>query len=89
MTTFIGHVRKADIRADTISKRKDGTVVLRRGFFYKNGFTADQFVNHIMSKLIDYGMSARVVDSGEIWKPFNGGSTLANSSHWFVVLAEK
>ncbi len=89
MTTFIGHVRKADIRADTISKRKDGTVVLRRGFFYKHGFSADQFVNHIMSRLIDYGISARIVDSGEVWKAFKGGSTTANSSHWFVVLAEK
>jgi len=89
MTTFIGHVRKADIRADSISKRKDGTVVLRREFFYTNGFTADKFVDHIMSKLINYGVSARIVDSGEIWKPFRGGSTTANSSHWFVVLAEK
>lgn len=87
MTTFIGSIRKADIRADTISRRKNGTVILRRGFFYTSGFTADKFADHIISELAKIGTFASVVESGEIWKQFNGESA-ANSSHWFVVLAE-
>ena len=89
MTTFIGHVRKADIHADTISRRKDGTVILRRGFFYRSGWTPEKFSEYIMGRLFTAGISARVVESGEIWKPFKGGSTVARSSHWYVVIAEK
>lgn len=28
--------------------------------------------------------NAKIVDCGEVWKTFRGGSTVANSSHWFV-----
>ena len=89
MVTFIGNIRKANIRAESISKRKDGTVIIRRGFFYRNGYTAERFAEYIHKALATAGLSATIVDQGEIWKPFRGGGTVANSSHWFVALAEK
>ncbi len=89
MTTFIGHVRKVGLRAESISKRKDGTVIIRRGFFYRNGYSAEKFSDYVRSALATAGLSATIVDQGEIWKPFRGGSTVANSSHWYVALAEK
>lgn len=75
------------IMPDSISKRKDGMVVLRRGFFYRDNKTAESFANRVESALRSCTMPGSVIDSGEVWKPFKGGASVANQSHWYVVVA--
>jgi hypothetical protein len=70
---------KETISADTYSI-KDGVITLRWGFFYTHGMTADKKAETVKAKF----PSARIIDSGEVWKPFRGGTSIANSSHWYV-----
>lgn len=77
------------ILADSVTKRrKDGVIVLRRGFFYRMGGTAESFADKVRKAITENGINATVIKCGEVWKPFRGGSTVANSSHWFVEVVE-
>lgn len=66
-------------RIDTISKRND-VFTIRRGFFYRMGKTSADLVNMVKEAF----PNADILDSGEQWKTFRGGSSVANSSHWWV-----
>ena len=70
--------------SDSISRKRNGNIVIRKTFYYRHGTTADSFLGNIEAKLQNAGIDYTVVDYGEVWKPFKGGSTIANSSHWFV-----
>jgi hypothetical protein len=70
---------KEKIHADAYSL-KNNVFTLRWGFFYKMGKTTELHRNKVLEAFPD----AVIVDSGEVWKPFRGGSSVANSSHWFV-----
>jgi len=70
---------KSKLYADTYSQ-KDGVFTVRRGFFYRMGKDVSHFKNDILATF----PSAKIIDSGEVWKAFRGGSSVANSSHWFV-----
>jgi hypothetical protein len=72
--------------ADSIGKRQDGRFVLRRGFYFRHGFDADIFKSEMMHQIKQAGLSAHCVDHGEVIKAFNGGASVANSSHWYVVV---
>jgi hypothetical protein len=65
--------------ADTVSIRK-GIVTIRMGFFFTHGFSEDRLVAKVKTSY----PTATIIDSGEIWKPFRGGATVAQGSHWFV-----
>jgi len=73
-------------RFDSIGKNKAGNFVLRRGYFYRNGMDSDKFAANIMTIL---GDRVTLIASGDCWKPFRGGATLANSSHFWVEIAPK
>lgn len=73
----------------TVGKTKRGTIIVRRGFFYTNGCTAEIFRDGVVRRLAANGIEVNVVDFGEIWKPFRGGATTAQGSHWYVELSEK
>jgi len=70
---------KQDVMADSYSS-KQGVFTLRRGFFYTRGRTPEQFKDEILEAY----PAAIIIDCGEVWKPFAGGASVANSSHWFV-----
>ena len=59
---------------------KNGVYLLRWQFFYKMGKTVETHRQLVLSAYPD----ATIIDSGEIYKAFRGGSSVANSSHWFV-----
>ncbi len=63
---------------------KDGIFTVREEFFYTHGKTAQDLIN----KIKDAFQNIEIIDSGEIWKPFRGGASTANSSHWFVRFKE-
>ena len=75
-----------DYSVDTVGKNKDGEIVVRKGFFYTHGTTAESFAEYVVRKLKAAGLSPVLEDSGEVWKPFRGGATTAQSSHWFAVV---
>ena len=74
--------------ADTIGRNKDGHIVLRRGFFYTHGMSADKFAGACLKRLADVGIVARVVDIDEVWKPFRGGASVAQGSHFRAVITD-
>lgn len=69
---------------DTVGKNKAGNFVVRRGFFYTGGVTADKVKQGVTGALQKAGMTVEVVDHGEVWKSFRGGATVAQGSHWYV-----
>lgn len=68
-----------ELGASTISKRGN-VITIRKSFFYKHGFTTEMLEAKVLAKF----PGATIVDSGEIWKAFRGGATIAQQSHWFV-----
>ena len=86
--TYVGEVRKALEAgiADSVSKRKDGTIVIRRGFYYRNGKDAELFSLAVGTALKKAGVKYSVKDYGEKWTAFKGGASLASQSHWWVEL---
>lgn len=71
---------------ESVSRNKAGNIVVRRGFYYTNGFTAEKFAERVISGCNKAGLNVTIVGSGEVWKPFKGGASVANNSHWWVEL---
>lgn len=59
---------------------KNGVFTVRKGFYYRFGNSEEKFVEKILEKF----PTAKIIESGEVWKPFRGGASIANSSHWFI-----
>jgi len=64
----------------TLSKNSKGNYVIRQGFFYKQGRSAELLAEKLKEKI----PTAEIVNKGEIYKPFRGGQTVAQESHFFV-----
>lgn len=71
---------RENCHVDSIGRNKAGEFVARREFFYRHGHTSDNLAADILAAL----PSATILQHGENWKPFRGGASTANSSHWFV-----
>ena len=84
--TLIKQIREA-IHADGISKKRDGTIILRQGFFYRHGESAEIFAARVETGLKEAGIEAYVVGKGEHWASFNGGASLRSRSHWWVIVS--
>ena len=82
----VSRVKKAlGALANSVSKRRDGTIVIRRGFYYRHGMDAESYRIEVCKVLnacesLPYALK----DYGEHWTSFRGGASLANQSHWFV-----
>jgi hypothetical protein len=61
-----------------------GVYTYRRGFFYRLGMNQVKVCEKVEKNLKDAGISYTIIDCGEQWTPFRGGSSLKDSSHWFV-----
>ena len=83
--TELGRVREAiGTAADAIGRTKKGTFVARRTFFYRHGCNETMFQAQIEGRLKAAGLTYQVVEAYEHWAPFNGGASVARSSHWGV-----
>lgn len=80
-TMTLKQVRET-LSADSYSV-KNGVFTVRRTFFYACGGSADKFAAYVKSAF----PAATILESGEVWKPFRGGASVAQSSHWFVKFA--
>ena len=75
---------KEKVACSMISKKRNGNILFRQGFFYTNGGTANMFESKITNRLNDLGAEYVVIESYETWKPFKGGASITNQSHWGV-----
>lgn len=82
----VSRVKKAlGSLADSVGRRKDGSIVIRMGFYYRHGQDAESYRIAICKRLNACdGMPYSIKDYGEHWTTFRGGASLANQSHWFV-----
>jgi hypothetical protein len=72
-------------RVDQVSKKKDGSFVARKGYFYRNGMNEISFKDRVVGALQASGINFRVEEFYDHWAAFNGGAALARSSHFAVV----
>ena len=70
---------KKDLGASTLSKRS-GVYTARWSYFYRHNVTVENKIAKVKSVL----PNANIVDSGDVWKSFRGGASVANQSHWYV-----
>jgi len=67
------------IHPDTLGQSK-GEFIARWEFFYTHGMTSDKKAEMIQ-KLIP---TARIIKAADVWKPFRGSASTAQSSHFLV-----
>ena len=88
---------KGQMLGDTIGKRKDGTVIIREGFFHRFGKDVSVLEKKVLTvceklgikvTIVEFGIKVTIVESGEHWAAFRGDASVANSSHWYVVIKE-
>lgn len=63
----------------TLSKTK-GNYIIRRGFFY-NTSSPEYMINRLKERFPD----VIIIDSGQKWKAFRGGDSVAQGSHYWVI----
>jgi hypothetical protein len=64
---------------DTLSQ-SNGVFTVRRGFFYRLDGSAKVLADNIQRAL----PNAVIIEKGEVYKEFRGGSSVARGSHWYV-----
>lgn len=67
------------LNVDQVTLR-NGIYTMRQEFYYRHGTTADDYVAKVKAAF----PNAEILEKGEVWKPFRGSATIAQSSHWFV-----
>ena len=67
---------------DQVSK-SNNKFTCRWEFYYRHGKSVKSHEDKILKAL----PTAHILDSSEIWKPFRGGASVSNSSHWYVKFA--
>lgn len=71
---------------DSVGVKKGGNIVVRRGYYYRNGMDSAKFADAISRLITAKGIPLKVADRGDQWKAFSGGASIANSSHFWVEL---
>jgi hypothetical protein len=83
--SLVSQVRTAlSHHADSVGMKKDGTITVRRGYFYRNGMDSTRFATQTAQRLAAAGITLFMKEHGDHWSAFRGGSTIANSSHFWV-----
>jgi hypothetical protein len=62
-------------------KLKNGNYIARKGFFYSSQAPTPE---EMEAKIKEIEPDVNIVNKGKQWKPFNGGSSTAKSSHVWV-----
>ena len=72
-----------DVRENVIASThsvRNGVFTVRDSFFYRHGRTEQDLINKVLNAF----PNAKILESGEVWKAFRGGASVASQSHWFV-----
>ncbi len=59
---------------------KNGIFTVRWWFFYRSGGSAEKCTAQVKATF----PTATILEAEEVWKPFRGGASTAQQSHWFV-----
>lgn len=74
------------IKPSQVSRNKAGQVLVRRGYFYRHGSTAEGWRDRISDALKLANVSHTVIDYYDHFVAFKGGAPVAKQSHFCVVL---
>jgi len=72
---------------DSIGKRKNGNIIIRRGYFYRHGKDVYDLKMYVENTLRLHGVKYNIVDYGDTWKNFRGDGGVARGSHWWVEIS--
>lgn len=85
--TTVGKVKQAlGHSADSVSKTTAGTVMVRKGYFYRNSRSAESYAASVADRLKATGVNFRIENIGDKWAPFRGNKGVAANSHFYVEL---
>jgi hypothetical protein len=73
-----------NIFVDDVQQSKDGSFILRQGYFYTSGKTEIDFSKSIVNQFDKTPFKIVVLDRGTVSKPFKGGASIRSQSHWWV-----
>lgn len=60
--------------------KKGNIYTARKGYFYRHGESGEGFRDKVLKAIPE----AKIIDFGDIWKPFKGGAPIAQQSHFYV-----
>ena len=83
--TFISQVKSSVYFADMISRQKDGTVMLRRGYYYGMFDSGENFAIACEKCLNENNVAAQLVNFGNHYENFKGGKSVKHNSHYWCV----
>jgi hypothetical protein len=75
------------VSTESFGKKGEGWIV-RRGYFYTNGYSSDKYAERIAKILNASGLPLFVKEHGDHWAPFRGGDSTAQGSHFYVLIGE-
>jgi hypothetical protein len=78
-----------DVHFDTLGKNKQGEWVIRNEYFYRHGHSSDQMFQKTEQALKQSGILFEMREHGDHWAAFRGGSSTAQSSHFWVTFITK
>lgn len=84
MKSIQAHIRENFIGADQVSRKRDGTIMVRQSYFYRHGMDSTQFADKVSEFLKEEGIAATVIDSGDHYADFRGGASVAKQSHFWA-----
>ena len=86
--TFISRVKSSVYFADMCSRQKDGTIILRRGYYYGIFDCGENFAIACEKCLIEDGIAAKLVNFGNHYESFKGGKSVKHNSHYWCTFRE-
>lgn len=67
-------------------KISKGNLIVAKPYFYTNGYTSLDLKNAVIELFNKHNITVNVLNSGNCWKPFKGGSSVWQSSRFWVEL---
>lgn len=77
---IIDLLENAGVTVDDYTAKRDGTIIIRKGFFYTNGYTADKYRDSVLMVF----PHADIIEHGEHWMDFKSNAPTKKQSHWYV-----
>jgi len=73
-----------NIFVDDVQQSRDGSFILRQGYYYTSGKTEIDFEKSIVNQFDKTLFKIEVLNRGTVWRPFKGGASTRTQSHWWV-----
>lgn len=67
--------------ADKVTFKQDGTIVFKRSYFYRNGYSAEKFGAAIQERLTVQGFKVVSLETNDAWAPWPRDSYFIATVH--------